>query len=207
MPSNAPSTLVKGFSPSYVREYNAATNPQFSVGEFYDGNVNLVDSWVRDSQSDAFDFPLRFTLKDAVRDNSYGSLLFGGFIGRNSAKSITFTDNHDTSRAEYGGNFGSTDQIIMGYAFILTHPGTPMVFWTDYQNGSIRSAVQALMDLRAGAGITSTSSLFVDRAENGLYSAYVGNSLAMKIGTNDWSPDDASYRLQAFGNNYAVWAK
>jgi alpha-amylase len=199
--------LVKGYAPEYVREYNGATSPQFSVGEFYDGNADLVQSWVRNSGSDAFDFPLRFTLKDAVRLNSYGPLTFGGFIGRDASKSITFTDNHDTARAEYGGAFGNSDQIKIGYAFILTHPGAPMVFWGDYQNSSIQSAIKTLISIRKSAGITSTTSRFVDRAENGLYAAYIGSNLAVKIGTNNWSPPDAAFKLRTSGNNYAVWTK
>lgn len=47
---------------------------------------------------------------------------------------ITFIDNHDTARND---RFGSDDSLIMGYAFILTHPGSPCVFWGDWVKSDV----------------------------------------------------------------------
>jgi alpha-amylase len=38
--------MVKGFSASYVGDYNTASSPYGSVGEYWDGNVSNVRSWV-----------------------------------------------------------------------------------------------------------------------------------------------------------------
>ena len=71
--------LVKGFSPYYVGMYNDATSPYFSVGEYYDGNRQLVQNWVdgTSQKSAAFDFPLKFNLGSAVNGN-YGLMNSGG---------------------------------------------------------------------------------------------------------------------------------
>ena len=42
---------------------------------------------------------------------------------------------------------------------------------------------------------------------SGLYAAYIDDKVAMKLGTNDWSPSDKAYTLQTSGNNYAVLSK
>jgi alpha-amylase len=167
-----------------------------------------VTSWIDGTggKSNAFDFPLRYTLQNAIKSNNYGAMGWAvpGVLGVNPSHSVPFLDNHDTARDD---RFGSTDQIIMGYAYILTHPGTPCVFYEDWKNGSIQSAVKALIASRRSAGITSTSAVYVEKYTAGLYAAYVNSRIAVKLGTSSWSPSDSSYKLYTSGTNYAVWIK
>ena len=165
-----------------------------------------MNNWIQGtgSRSQAFDFPLRYKLKDAINGNSFQGL--GGkpgVAGSNSDHAVTFVDNHDTARND---RFGGSDQIGMAYAFILSHPGTPCVFWSDW-SGSHQSSIKKLIAARKKAGVTSRSSWSVSKSEGGLYAAYIGSSLAMKLGTNDWQPSDSSYKLATSGNNFAVWVK
>eukprot|EP00966_Prymnesium_polylepis_P004160 95374-Prymnesium_polylepis.1 len=51
-----------------------------------------------------------------------------GLIGKNAANAVTFVDNHDTARND---RFGDADALKMAYALLLTHPGTPCVFWGE----------------------------------------------------------------------------
>lgn len=127
-----------------------------------------------------------------------------GVIGQDAAHAVTFLDNHDTSRDD---RFGSTDQIIMGYAYLFTHSGTPCVFWDDWNSGSIQSPIKTMMNMRRTAGITSTPSVYVEKWGSGLYAAYINSKVAVKLGTNSWSPSDTSYKLYTSGNNYAIWMK
>jgi hypothetical protein len=41
-------------------------------------------------------------------------------------KAVTFLDNHDTGSTQQHWNFPD-DKIVMGYAYILTHPGMPCI--------------------------------------------------------------------------------
>jgi alpha-amylase len=127
-----------------------------------------------------------------------------GVIGTDPSHAVTFVDNHDTSRDD---RFGSTDQIIMGYAYLFTHPGTPCVFWTDWNTGAIQSAIKTFMTMRKTTGITSTPSVYVDKWGSGLYAAYINSKVAVKLGTSSWSPSDTTYKLYTSGNNYAIWTK
>jgi alpha-amylase len=198
--------MVKGYGAQYVGKYLGSAGVDFSVGEYFDGDQGRVLNWIRGTgqRSQAFDFPLRYKLKDSVNGNNFGAL--GGrpgVAGADSSHAVTFVDNHDTARNE---RFGGSDQIGMGYAFILTHPGTPCVFWSDW-NGSHQGAIKAMISARKKAGVSASSSWSVNRAEGGLYAAYIGSNLAMKLGTNDWHPSDGSYKLATSGNNYAIWVK
>jgi alpha-amylase len=123
-----------------------------------------------------------------------------GVIGKNPSHSVTFLDNHDTN------NFGTSDQIKMGYAYILTHPGTPCVFWNHWNDAGINSVIKTLNILRKNKGITSTASVYIEKYQSGLYAAYINNAIAVKLGTSSWSPSDTTYKLYTSGNNFAVWA-
>lgn len=200
--------FVKGYAPSYVASYLSASSPDFSVGEYWDGSTSLVENWIvgTGGKSQAFDFPLRYILQAAIKANNFGTLGYQvpGVVGIDPTHAVTFLDNHDTSRDD---RFGSTDQLIMGYAYILTHPGTPCVFYTDWKVSNIQTAITKLIAVRASQGITATSSVVIDKYTSGLYAAYVNNNLAVKLGTGSWSPPDSSYVLYTSGNNYAVWKK
>lgn len=200
--------MVKGYGASYVGDYVSSSSPLFSVGEYWDSSTSRVMSWIDGTggRSQAFDFPLRYTLQSAIKSNTYTSLgwMVPGVAGQDPSHAVTFTDNHDTSRDD---RFGSSDQILMGYAYLLTHPGTPCVFWTDWNTGSMQSAIKSMMNIRISAGITATTSVNIKSYESGLYAAYIGSNVAMKLGTSSWSPSDAAYKLATSGNNYAIWVK
>lgn len=200
--------MVKGYSASYVGSYVSSSSPVFSVGEYWDSSVSKVTAWIdgTGSKSQAFDFPLRYILQAAIKANSYTTLGWAvpGVIGVNPSHAVSFIDNHDTSRDD---RFGTTNQIIMGYAYILTHPGTPCVFWTDWNTSDIQKAIKLLIGARRQASITSTSSVYIDKYTTGLYAAYINSKLAVKIGSGSWTPSDTSYKLYTSGTNYAVWTK
>lgn len=200
--------MVVGYSASYAGEYISASSPTFSVGEYWDSSTSKVVNWINGAggKSQAFDFPLRYTLQAAIKSNSYSSMgyLVPGVVGQNPSHAVTFIDNHDTSRDD---RFGSTDQIILGYVYILTHPGTPCVYYSDWQSSSIQSAIKNVLSARTSKGITSTSAVYIEKFTSGLYAAVINDNLAMKIGTSSWTPSDESFKLHTSGTNYAVWTK
>ena len=136
----------KGYSGYYVKLYNEATSPIFSVGEFWDNldinNYNphrqqLCD-WINATgqKSTAFDFTTKGMLQQAVRYSEYWRLRDSegkpcGLIGWWPAKAVTFIDNHDTGPST-GGSGGQNhwpfpgDKVMEGYAYILTHPRRPL---------------------------------------------------------------------------------
>ncbi len=204
--------LVKGFAPSYIAEYNGASNPTFSVGEFYDFDKQKVQNWVdgTSKKSTAFDFPTYATIKDAIKDNNYSYLRYegqaSGLIGWSPAQSTTFIENHDTPRYDSGRNILNSGNVCIGYAYLLTHPGTPTIYWPHYFDWGVKDKINELISVRKGFGITNTSSLDIVRADQNCYAAIVNGNVAVKLGSASWSPG-SEYTLQTSGNNYAVWAK
>ncbi|MBU6230548.1 MAG: alpha-amylase [Cyanobacteria bacterium REEB459] len=220
--------MVKGYLGQVIQQYNDYTNPSFSVGEFWDDNPQKVVGWIDSThqnwqkRSTAFDFPLRNALYQAVTYRNYNWLKYthrtAGVIGLWSDKAVTFVENHDTEEArngQYAPAFPDDDRMLQGYAFILTHPGTPCVFWKDiFDNSSDReSQIKQMIAIRKRYGLHSQSQVFIDRADQGLvYAAYIKGDrgeIAMKIGPGAWQPSGSKWDPQAdllsSGADYAIW--
>lgn len=221
---------VKGFDGYNVELFNNYTSPYISVGEYWDSSSrqNIVD-WI-DSTGDtdaeksmAFDFKTKGILDMSQGNNDYSGLKDsqgkpGGVIGWWAEKSVTFVENHDTYRMEPvpdGPDSGSDNynERLRCYAYILTHPGIPCVFWDDWADSgsSMKSAINAMIAARDAGDVTSTSSVYIDRAEQNLYAAYVGPSLneqlAVKLGSTSWSPSGSGWTLATSGEDYAIWTR
>jgi len=202
--------FVLGYGPQYVKEYNDSTAPYFSVAECWDPSATNINNWITNSQgsSTAFDFSLKGILQSAVQGN-LGLLNVGGvppgLIGINPTKAVTFVDNHDTGPPQNEWPFPAAD-VMEGYAYILTHPGIPMIFWDHLYTWGLHDQITALIAIRKNNNLTSTSSVNIVSASNNLYAAIIDGKVAMKIGSDNWTPG-AGYILKASGTNYAVWDK
>ena len=109
----------------------------FGVGESWSSDSE-IDAWLdeinrfSDNPISAFDFPLRYRLKDMC--DSYGYSLRrlaegGTVVAERPDRAVTFVDNHDFRG---GDSSPIINDKLMAYAFILTHKGYPCVFWQDY---------------------------------------------------------------------------
>jgi alpha-amylase len=168
---------VKGYGSWMVRAIqelrgikNGTGYKPFGVGECWDSERNILE-WLDESNtwSDnpvcAFDFPLRYRLKDLCQ--SYGfslkTLMEGGTIlSESPSLAVTFVENHDVVRED-----SIINDKMLAYAFILTHEGYPCVFWQDYYNWSLAqednfSGIAALVKIHEGYAGGSTSVLYVD---------------------------------------------
>lgn len=144
---------VKNFPAGYVSQLmnnlqSSNRIPNLVVGEFWDGAGN-IKTWldnVRNGmttaaqsaiQVKAFDFPLRYALRDACDDanNNVRSIFFSG-LRANSVSGfnvVTFVNNHDF-RDNSGGNSLIRSNPNLAYAYILTNNqlGVPTIFYPDY---------------------------------------------------------------------------
>lgn len=215
----------RGYSAEYTALYNKATNPVFSVGEIWtdmsfsgsslnpDQNAHrqALCDWL-DKAGDgaaAFDFTTKGILQVAVNGeywrlrDSQGKAT--GLIGWWPARAVTFLDNHDTGSQQNHWPFPG-DKVMQGYAYILTHPGTPSLFWEHVYDWKLRDPIKKLVDARRKCDIRSTSSLEILKAEQDLYAAVIGGKLAVKLGRLEWNPGP-EFELLASGDQYAVWGK
>jgi alpha-amylase len=126
----------------------------FVVGEYWSGPQD-IEGWldgvrsVTDQQIAAFDFPLRYKLKDVCDTPNYSLTNLANSDAVSASRpfnAVTFTENHDM-----GGNEVVNDKML-GYSFILTGEGYPCVFWWDYFNCQLDrpntpNGIDALIDV------------------------------------------------------------
>jgi alpha-amylase len=210
--------FVIGFAPHFQEQYVRAAGSPFAVAEYWHGDVNVLRNYLNKCKGTVavFDFPVYYTLKHAVRSNEYGGLRWDGnrapgIMGLDPVRCCSFIENHDTDHLEVvGGCFGNNDQITRGYAYILTHPGTPTVYWTDWSDRGekVTEKIEQCVQVRFRQGLHCLSKLSIMAAEDGLYAAYIeGNNgkVAMKMGPRDWCPQGGQWKMATYGSDYAIW--
>ena len=165
--------MVKGYSGKFTGIYNDATKPTYSVGEYWDGNVSAVTNWLNATKvngqitSAAFDFPIRYVVRDAIKAN-WSTVKTDGLANDPAYKqyAITFVENHDT---EYRSASEQQDPIrkdtLAANAYILASCGTPCIFYKHWID--CKQDIKAMINARQLAGITNTS--------NTTFNAYKGN--------------------------------
>ena len=154
--------MVKGYSAEYTALYNDYAKPEFSVGEYWDGNVSAVKRWIDGTklqgaiQSAAFDFPFRYTVRDAL-NGDYQKLNGASLISDANYRryGVTFVENHDTEKRSNAQQDPLRRDTLAANAFMLAMPGTPCVFlkhWQAYPN-----EIRAMIAARHAAGIHAES--------------------------------------------------
>ncbi len=210
--------MVKGYSPSFINEYNTAANAYFSVGEYFDGNYDLVKEWIMGTNyaSTAFDFPEKFALNSAMWSGgmNLSNLVWmmngttpqpAGLIHHTDTKryAVTFVDNHDTYVTGNPNKFSGN--IRAAYAFLMGSPGIPCVLlahWNQY-----KSDIFNMVAARRAVRLHNESQVTVNQYSNNLYvstATGLNGTLIVKIGSGSYTPP-SEYTLAAYGTDYAMW--
>ena len=218
----------KGYDGRFAGEYIKAMDPEFAVGEYWDtlaygagleydqdAHRQRIVDWIdaAGGNTTAFDFTTKGILQEACGRSEFWRLIDSkgrapGVIGLWPARAVTFIDNHDTGSTQGHWPFPN-DKVSMGYAYILTHPGTPCVLWDHFFDWGehLRENIETLMDVRKRSGIHSRSKLQIVAATDGLYAAVVDGKVAVKLGGDNWSPAGDGWERVAGDHDWCVWQR
>ena len=206
--------FAMGISPGMQKFYTEKFDHPFTVAEYWHGDAQVLRNYINATAGKiaVYDFPLYYTLKGCLHCNDFGGLRHAGMCQVDSVRAVTFLENHDTSHLEVvGGKFGSDDQISQGYAYILTHPGVPCVYWPhvfDFPK-HMKDSILKICSVRKAAGVHSSSGVDIHQARGNLYAAVIRGKekkVAMKMGHDDWHPGHPfPGPPAAWGNGFAVW--
>ncbi len=219
--------MVKGYSGSFTGIYNSYANPTYSVGEYWDGNASTVETWLNATkvnskiQSAAFDFPFRYTVRDAINNSDWTKLSNTSVMSDVNYRqyAVTFVENHDT---EYRSSSEQQDPIrkdtLAANAFLIAMPGTPCVFYRHWID--CKQSIKAMIDARNLAGITNTSTYVNFRSStkylantvtgsNGKLLVVVGDVASMTApSTSTWTKILSGYHYAYYLSNTlnTAWA-
>ncbi len=208
--------MTKGYAGKFTGVYNSHSKPTYSVGEYWDGNTSMLKTWLNATkvdgaiQSAAFDFPLRYSIRDAANGNDWTKLANGGLATDRSYQryAVTFIENHDT---EYRSSSAQQDPIrkdtLAANAFLLAMPGTPCIFlkhWMDCKHD-----IKNMILVRNFLGINSQSSFIRNVSNKNLYvftSTGANGKLLAVIGTGtDTYKAGSKWKLVTQGHHYAYY--
>ncbi|CAE8593159.1 unnamed protein product, partial [Polarella glacialis] len=104
------------------------------------------------------------------------------------------------------------DKVLAGYAYILTHPGIPSIFWDhliDWGEENCRMIASLLKARRAGC-IKVDSPVKIKVADTDLYLAEVGTPITgqvrIALGPRCIDPPDGNYwKPGPSGDCFSVW--
>ena len=127
--------MVKGYAAKFTALYNADAKPTFSVGEYFDGNKQLLTNWINGTkvngviQSAAFDFNTRYAVRDATNYSNWTKLDHDGLATdpTYARYAVTFVENHDTDR--FLGEGKDTLALKQALALLLTINRTPQLYY------------------------------------------------------------------------------
>lgn len=180
--------FVRGFAPERINAWMAQSMENgYCVGELWKGPKEYPSwdwryhaSWqeiLKDftdrSKCSVFDFALKERMQNSsdIRSWQYGLNANPSTQWREVA--VTFVDNHDTgySPGELGGqhHWPLADwKRKRAYAYILTTPGTPTVFWSHMYDWGLRDYIRNLISIRKAADIRAWSSVSFHNQFTGL---------------------------------------
>jgi alpha-amylase len=202
--------MVKGYAGSFTGIYNSAAKPAFSVGEYWDGNPDAVKNWINATkvegvpQSAAFDFPLRYTIRNAANDNNWGILRNGAGLAKDGyyqQYAVTFVENHDTEKRSGGpDNDPVRRDTLAANAYMLAMPGTPCIFLKHWMD--CKKDLKQMISARRLVGIHSQSAFTSFASGAGYYAVKTaGDSgeLLTVVGTaaNSYKPSAGWTELQS----------
>lgn len=152
---------VKSFSPKFVKAWMDEVGG-WAVGEYFDGNAEKVRDWIEESGTSAFDFPCLFVMRDAFEQADLSILANGDMLWKTTPnQAVTFVANHDTDREPVIENSHKS----LAYAFVLTHPGYPTIFYSDIENDQFKIELENLILINRTLAVGTFEVLYVDSDE------------------------------------------
>ncbi|MBR1716323.1 MAG: hypothetical protein IJ718_01735 [Paludibacteraceae bacterium] len=210
----------KGYHNSHINEYNTASQPYFSVMEYWDGNVNTLQDRLNDAgwNTATFDFATKYTaFNDGIAADNYYKLRGAGLPGAGKARyAVTFVDSHDSFQRDNGNEFcgnGNSmglckDKLLQANAYMLSMPGVPCVFWPHWV--TYKEEIKKMINARYKTGVHSESAVN-DEAGDGYYKATItgtNGEIRLLLGPNSgYNSTPSGYTLAVKGNGYGVYYK
>ena len=211
--------MVKGYSATYTKMYNEDSQPQFSVGECWDG-TNTIKNWIEGTgkTSAAFDFQFRYTVRNAANNGDWRKLiqqndgnwpLISSSYNNGAYKqwAVTFVENHDTEKRSNAAQDPLKKDTLAANAYLLAMPGTPCVFFTHWID--CKQSIKAMIDVRRFAGIQNTGNYNMLQANNAKYAAFSSqgskSNLLVVVGQTNMYTPEASWIKVLEGHHFAYY--
>lgn len=178
---------VLGFEPWVVEAWMEEVGG-FAVAELWNGDPNVLEDYIEETGVGVFDFATFYKLEEAFDRFDDLTYLTRHMVWQNyPEKAVTFTANHDTEKDSHEDNKILPENKMKAYAFILTHPGYPTIFYSDYENENFQEELDQLILIHNTIATGDVEVLYVDNDEYVMRRNGTGSNpgLILYINTSD----------------------
>ncbi len=148
----------------------------------------IIKDWSDRGKCSVFDFALKERMQNgSISDWRNG--LNGNPDVRWRETAVTFVDNHDTGYSP-GPNGGQHHWALpdslrkQAYAYILTTPGTPVVYWSHMYDWGLDGFIRQLIQIRKAAGVKAASAITFHNGFSGLVASISGSTQTLVLALN-----------------------
>ena len=213
--------MVKGYTASFTAEYNNYANPEFSVGECWDGTTT-IKNWIDGTKVDgvptsaAFDFQFRYRVRDAINKNDWTLLSAQSegdagkpLIFKDDYKqfAVTFVENHDTEKRANATQDPIKADTLAANAYLLAMPGTPCIFLKHWMNA--KGDIKRMIAARKLIGINNQSTTATLESKLLCYAVSTqgnnGNLICVVGKTPNAFNPPTGYKLAVQGNDFRYY--
>ncbi|MGF1467920.1 MAG: alpha-amylase family glycosyl hydrolase [Sandaracinaceae bacterium] len=223
-----PEEVVAAIRATPAREY-------FSFGEYWQGMPDKPDDpfiarygreerdriigWALDTGCCALDIPT----KGAIQSGDprwLGAGLHADPDPEVRGLAVTYVDNHDTGASPHSPSSGWGQKHwecpphfkSMAYAYVLSMPGVPTVYWPDAFDWGFEERLRGLIAARRRAGVTARSAWRDLRPPHEGFAAVVADergeeSLALSIGSDYPGPGRGWEAAAEHPGQWTVWVR
>ena len=208
----------KGFNTWHVSNYNKASGAYFSVMEYWDGNIQVLQDRLKEAEWNTltFDFATKYeAFNRGIAAGNYSGCKGSGLLGAGMSKyAVTFIDSHDSFQRDNNEMCGKNNslssankaKVLQANAFLLSMPGIPCVFYPHWV--VFKEEIAKMIMARHATGVHSESSVS-DSGDNSGYEAYITGKTGMiclQLG-NKVGNAPSGYKTASKGTGYAVYYK
>ncbi|CAD6225169.1 unnamed protein product [Miscanthus lutarioriparius] len=173
--------FANGYSPAVAGRYISSTTPDLAVAEIWtdlayeqdgrpradqDAHRQVLADWVDavGGPAAAFDYTTKGILQAALNFSQLSWMKDAqgrapGLVGLRPHQAVTFVDNHDTGSKTHQLWPFPPAMILQGYAYILTHPGIPCIFYDHFFDPDMKDQITTMMKIRTRNKIGPASKL------------------------------------------------
>jgi alpha-amylase len=169
---------VKDIRWDFIEEFSDEFDGRFIVGEYWDGDDEILKDLIGRTDIHLFNFPLFYKLREMCMNPMYSMKEIEDISTHNK---VNFVSNHDIDRRERDSN---KDAIVnnkeLAYAYILFQEQPAVVFWNDYFEYKLKKDIDKMIEVRKLVEDDPLEVLYLDDdlyvAKRGNYNLYINNS-------------------------------
>lgn len=174
---------------NFVGEYwdNMNYDESSFLSHYQDNHRQAIVDYIdrTNGRINMFDFTLKGILQEAINKNEFWRLCDyannpPGVNGWYSSNTITFIDNHDTLGQHLWAFSYDKENIIAGYAYLMTHPGTPCIYYDHFYD--LNHELNILSEIRESI---ENFQVEIKDCSTELYEATIDDKILIRIGNHN----------------------